>query len=1290
MSAQDAHSQLVAGRFQLTRRLARGGSGEVYEALDQSTGEKLALKRLHAPGGTRASAANFMREYYALSELRHPGIISVCDYGVDGQTPYYTMELLDGCDLRELSPLPFREACSHLRDVASALALLHARRMLHRDVSLRNVRRTSSGHCKLIDFGAMVPFGTPGNVMGTPPCVAPEALQGGALDQRSDLYSLGALAYHLLTGRHAYPAATLGELPALWSQGAPSLARLVPELPSTLCDLVTRLLRLDPTERPASAAEVIDWLSVSGGMPAQDDLAMGRSFLASSQLVGRNAECAQLQERLSKTAEGRGAALLIRGERGSGRTRMLSAAALIGQTCGLIVVRTALRKQRGVQSSLVRDVVAGLRHVAPVESERAREAWPLAYDVDRHDAATLDRGELLRQVEGYVCDVANARPLVLTVDDVQHADELASALIANLAHRTRGHSLALVLSQDDQSEASVLTTARLATSLALRALDRPQVALLSLSLFGDVPHLERISDWFYAIGRGNPKLTLELAQQLLARGTLRYADGSWILPAEIAEPLPADIVEALLLRLTPLGADARALAELLSVRRRGASAEQLLALCAPVSADTTFRALEELVSAGILESAGDEYSFVQDALRAQLARALAPARGRELHARWAEHLMSQPRLDQSTELEAGWHLVHTPNELRGAQLLARVAPRLIEQRVSLAAAVPALERALEVYELHEVDLAERLRLRALLLLSSYLFDFRLANRHATPLLDALYPFTGLRQMELCARWLGKRLGFVLGLAWAALRRSLQPQRQRGPRVIDALWYYARGTMGLLGLRALAVDVEAVGAVLQRMSGFERSPHRALSLVYCVAEAIHMHGRGLGAAVHRAIDYAQQELRRVRPWQMSDHEHRDLTTGLLLLQGINETGRERSRSLECAAQLERIATPLAIAASLRVRMTYYLLRGDLTQAQRYRRLLDLRAIENGSLWQVEWMALPLEWLASAIWADLIGLRQALERFDRFEHEAGGPAILREFLQQPYHFRRGEYAQAAELGELYIQTHAPRTRIGWEVVYGLSALAYVELGQPQRALAICEAALTHVGDEDREYFVMCVPLEVAHATALAYTGQAAQSQALLRARVARLRESGDLNYAILLHEYRIKVARRLNDQAALDEAFADLRDAALSSRNVSVIALANRLAQQSSPRAAPIPVEALHDLIACTQTDGGHAQQALAVIGQYADCQEAYLFVHADQSLQLAASLDELIPPEDMVHKLRTLPSANEAEVPALLDSGYCAYRLQCGFAVLRSATGAAANVPSALLREAERGLQSRAS
>ena len=427
-------AELIAGRYRPIRRLARGGSGEIFVVHDESTEQQVALKRQLSRQDTRAGAMSLTREYYALSGLRHPRIISVYDYGLDGNVPYYTMELLDGQDLNELSPLPYREACSHLRDVASSLALLQDRRLLHRDVSPRNVRRTSDGRCKLLDFGAMIPFGTPPNIIGTPPCVAPEALMGGALDQRSDLYSLGALAFYVLTGRHAYSARELSTLPTMWQQGIPpELGKH--ELPEALIQLVLALLSLDPALRPASAVEVIDRLSAIADLPEDDDRAIGRACLASTPLVGRSRERAHITHAIREASNGTGSALWVTGEAGAGKTRLLTEATLIAQTSGVLVVHTALREQRGVSSSLLGELVTGLMMVAPQEAERAAAQRPLVQSLTKGVVAGRERTELLRQIEDYVCEIAAQRPLLLTFDDAHYGTDLDAALIVGLAHR---------------------------------------------------------------------------------------------------------------------------------------------------------------------------------------------------------------------------------------------------------------------------------------------------------------------------------------------------------------------------------------------------------------------------------------------------------------------------------------------------------------------------------------------------------------------------------------------------------------------------------------------------------------------------------------------------------------------------------------------------------------------------------------------------------------------------------------------------------------------------------------
>src|SRR5262245_59134228 len=181
------------------------------------------------------------------------------------------MELLDGADLASLGRLPWPQACALLRDVASSLSVLHSRGLLHRDVSARNVRYSStSGAAKLIDFGALCSIGLDLEVVGTPPFVAPEAMQMQALDARTDLFALGALGYYLLSGRHAYPARQLRELRDAWRSAPPPIGRLVPDVPAALSQLIMELLALDRSARPHSAAEIMKRVCTIAQLPIDE------------------------------------------------------------------------------------------------------------------------------------------------------------------------------------------------------------------------------------------------------------------------------------------------------------------------------------------------------------------------------------------------------------------------------------------------------------------------------------------------------------------------------------------------------------------------------------------------------------------------------------------------------------------------------------------------------------------------------------------------------------------------------------------------------------------------------------------------------------------------------------------------------------------------------------------------------------------------------------------------------------------------------------------------------------
>jgi len=253
--------------YQMLREIGRGGMSTVYLAVQQSLGREVAIK-LMSPDLARdpQQVERFLREGSIVAKLEHRHIVAVHDIGtVDGR-PYLAMEFVPGGRL-PLEPgigLPPSQALAIARDIALALDHAHAHGVIHRDIKPDNILQRRDGTCALSDFGiarsldGAAPMTQEGVTVGTPHYMSPEQLQGGQVDGRSDLYSLGIVLHQLLTGRPPYQG-TDG-----WAIGLQHINAPLPKLPDPLRryqPLIDALMAKQPNQRPATGAAAVQLLA---------------------------------------------------------------------------------------------------------------------------------------------------------------------------------------------------------------------------------------------------------------------------------------------------------------------------------------------------------------------------------------------------------------------------------------------------------------------------------------------------------------------------------------------------------------------------------------------------------------------------------------------------------------------------------------------------------------------------------------------------------------------------------------------------------------------------------------------------------------------------------------------------------------------------------------------------------------------------------------------------------------------------------------------------------------------
>ncbi|MCA9707225.1 MAG: AAA family ATPase [Myxococcales bacterium] len=1248
----------VAGRYHIEGRLGKGAMGEVWRAHDLGTDRPVALKRFALGPDKQDDRLRFRHEFHTLARLRHPRIVEVHDYGVDDRDrPFYTMELLDGRDFSELAPLPWPRACGLLRDVASALAFLHARQLLHRDVAPRNVRCTEDGRAKLLDFGMLSTMGVSHEVVGTLPSIAPEMLLGLPMDGRADLFGLGALAFWLLTGRHPQRIRSLDDLMRNGRQPPPAPSALVEDIPPALDELVLSLLCAEPLGRPRHAAEVIERLGAIADLPAAPELEAAQGYVSSAAMVGRERELELARKRIERAREGQGGALLIEGRSGMGKTRLLREIELEAKLAGAVVLHGeggsagpyALVRElaRQLERRGRRDPEQSTRHAALIDRLLPD---PLAAQAERQGGGRDHREEraaVQAAFSDWLAAFAMHRPLVLVIDNLQRVDESSAAVIAGLAHLAPERSLLLVaaIRSDEPSrvDGALVNLRERAVRLRPRGLTESEVVQLVQGIFGGVPNHERLAAWLHRTAGDSPLHCTELLRDLVERERLRYVEGMWVIPEHFeGEGLPTALEQTLDARIDGLSPAALALGQVLAVLDDEAG----LALCVALARDMeeleVFAAIDALVRHEVLIGAGERYRIRHDGLREALLRTLEPPQRQQLERHVGQTLAADGPVGPEHEAQIGWHLLRGGDEQRGAQLLARAGRRLFDA-TSFEDCVAPLEAALAVIEAQGDQPREVAELSYMLVSAGFFCDREVNQRHRERALQVLADHCGMTRAERWAKVVGLPLALLAAVLVTLGHRVVAPRR-RLPWV-RALDMYLRSAVFSAGVAGFSFDT----ATLRRCNA-------ALQTVAPIAN------RFVRTAVGFTANLLNFNLGRLRTLMESSAEN--LGGMVRQRRWLNEDERALSmggsrfqRALVCARvgspdaldeieQLERLGPRIWAIGGLQARTYYHMWRGESAAAQRMWAKAELEFVRLGALWQLYTIHHSSAAITYAYTDDMLGLRRSAEALQR-QVEAGlgfGSYLL--LARAELARLRGDPGQAVALADEALATLPPGEGLPrpWALAVRADALRGAErLGDARRA---CEEAIAHASDP--EYGQASYRLRAERTLALVEVAGGRTDAAIER--IERLIAEAEVidNPFILgaMHEVRAEIAYDAGDEQlarhhadAVERCFVPTRNPVLIARyerlrrRIGEGTLPGELGAGSSQIATvvfnPATIndtigEALSLLSAC-RTPAERAQRALDALREAAGAKQGYLFVLREGEAVLVAPSAGAEPP-----------------------------------------------------------------
>jgi ABC-type oligopeptide transport system substrate-binding subunit/serine/threonine protein kinase len=634
--------------------------------------------------------ARLLQEAKSIAQLNHPHIVTVYDAGEMDKAPFIVMELIEGASLHEQPPQDLKALVQTAIQICIALDHAHERGIVHRDLKPENVLIDTEGDAKLMDFGIARSMASrmtqEGRIEGTVFYMAPELALGKEYDGRADLYALGVMLYELATGELPFQQ---GDPVAIISQhvNAPVVPPRAkdPEIPAALDKLIIQLMSKDPEDRPTTAAQTLEALQKPGLLDTtgvEEEQLSTLDRIVRGRMIGREAEFDKARELWYEATEGKSQILLVSGEPGVGKTRLLREIITQSEVMGAQVLGSASYAEGGPPYSPFKQI---LREVLPKASQNGfnlpeyvvadllslapefRTQYPDIPPNPTEDPQS-DQHRLFESFFVFVAALSQHTPLLVYLDDAHWADSGSLGLFRHLARQLGSQPIMLLATyrEIELDEARPLNEVLLdvsrepqATRLKLNRLTMEQTEQLLTSFFQDEITPEFL-EGIYRETDGNPFFIEEVCKALVESGKLFFKDGSWDRPDMSELGIPQSVRVAIQSRVGKLTPETQELLGQAAVLGREFEFETLVA-ATEADEDSIIDALEERS-----ENGRAIFTFSHALIPSTLVEGLRILQRRRLHRRAAAALEEH---DADNYPAIGMHLLEAGQTEEGVDYL---------------------------------------------------------------------------------------------------------------------------------------------------------------------------------------------------------------------------------------------------------------------------------------------------------------------------------------------------------------------------------------------------------------------------------------------------------------------------------------------------------------------------------------------------------------------------------------------------------------------------------------------